>query len=1086
MISKPRRGEMPFQAVALSSIPAGTLTPLKDLLRFGPAPRPVLQSTMLEGGREPMGIGDISDIRPGPPPPKRCAREQPEQQLVQQLAQHSPAAAFLRMKMKIEADGTDRILTPGGAGPRLADGGRRRDQQHERELPHVQIPQNQAVKMLSIDPIVLESPQKFFLRMKQKLQQRQQQQQTDPTFSNLNKQNVPPRPAAEKPVVKSAFGELLPNAQTEHVAADKDNEDNFLVESMDADDEMSLNTVASTVGICSTTSDPGDQLEGRYGNREAKRPEIQQEKGRLQSNNQRAEHRAEKILKTATQKPSRHFSNVALSNPEACVPRKQKQKENCNIVGKPRADQIAVTADEEKEICLSSWCIKVINGYTAVCVEGKRKDMKDMLWHSNAVVERVAYNKVKTSSGSIYLLQGRIDSASMREEGFSYLFIKRFTFGFPERWKEYVDELLKELRRKDHKKRITEDENEESDSVVDTDEVQSAEDSARNAKKHETRNTTYEVLPRKDEHTYRTPKHNPVPNGSQGIYTRSGRLVKPPLRFWCGEREFVDQGLNVTIHKGGTDYLSLMCSTEKPKRKTISLSKTKERKDSTKTVEEKTKSQGKNELKRISTKNKATSTGSREARRFISDSESDHASDNKIKTRLSNMETRLNTERINNYNRRNMGTRREKTGKEYGEVPRGQSIYSLRSAGRAFPDEPLTEESSSKDGEEEPGDYIQLAVKRKNRPFLPKEVQDSASSSTCERLQGSTSEESSKLQADTHCAAASRTARLRQRIPAFIESSESSAGETSSGEEYHVKEKRPEVSSKKANGDAYNTAKPSAAKPSERRGDKENKKLAFFSKAADDWSQKELQKLYRAVASFPKHKDGFWVEVAMAVGSRSAEDCHQKYTEEQTKASKRPAVKKATSEKPKQKGKAEPVAITAKVGTFKRKQQMRDFLDNLPKDDQDDVFTATPFQNRRVRLPTFLGNHDDDEDDFALANNPITPSSAVFPLEKTPQCEHISPEMLGPIKRKDCDRHVFRMQKTQGYRSSWDKVKKQQAAAPHSTPTSSRTRFTLDKSKCVLFLLPLSFIHLHAAAALWVLTSALSNFSASSISHSTS
>lgn len=42
--------------------------------------------------------------------------------------------------------------------------------------------------------------------------------------------------------------------------------------------------------------------------------------------------------------------------------------------------------------------------------------------------------------------------------------------------------------------------------------------------------------------------------------------------------------------------------------------------------------------------------------------------------------------------------------------------------------------------------------------------------------------------------------------------------------------------------------------------------------------------------------------------------------------------------------------ITAKVGTFKRKQQMRDFLDHLPKDNHDDVFTATPFQNRRVKV----------------------------------------------------------------------------------------------------------------------------------------
>ncbi|KFP24204.1 Mis18-binding protein 1, partial [Colius striatus] len=107
----------------------------------------------------------------------------------------------------------------------------------------------------------------------------------------------------------------------------------------------------------------------------------------------------------------------------------------------------------------------------------------------------------------------------------------------------------------------------------------------------------------------------------------------------------------------------------------------------------------------------------------------------------------------------------------------------------------------------------------------------------------------------------------------------------------------------------------------------------------------------RAITLFPKHKKGFWVEVAMAVGSRSAEECQHKYVEEQqAKGSKKNAKKISTSRKPEQKEKKEPVRITAKVGTFKRKQQMRDFLDHLPKDDHDDIFTATPFQNRRVKV----------------------------------------------------------------------------------------------------------------------------------------
>ncbi|NXG57415.1 M18BP protein, partial [Hemiprocne comata] len=114
----------------------------------------------------------------------------------------------------------------------------------------------------------------------------------------------------------------------------------------------------------------------------------------------------------------------------------------------------------------------------------------------------------------------------------------------------------------------------------------------------------------------------------------------------------------------------------------------------------------------------------------------------------------------------------------------------------------------------------------------------------------------------------------------------------------------------------------------------------------------------RAVASFPKHRSGFWLEVAMAVGSRSAEECQQRYVEDQqAKGAKTQGKRTATSGKPEKKGtdilvldKKEPVTINAKVGTFKRKQQMRDFLDQLPKDNHDDIFTATPFQNRRVKV----------------------------------------------------------------------------------------------------------------------------------------
>ncbi|NWU01678.1 M18BP protein, partial [Urocynchramus pylzowi] len=123
------------------------------------------------------------------------------------------------------------------------------------------------------------------------------------------------------------------------------------------------------------------------------------------------------------------------------------------------------------------------------------------------------------------------------------------------------------------------------------------------------------------------------------------------------------------------------------------------------------------------------------------------------------------------------------------------------------------------------------------------------------------------------------------------------------------------------------------------------------------WSEKELQKLHKAIAAFPKHRSGFWQEVAMAVGSRSAQECQGKYMEEQQGKGSKQQPRKTTSGKPEKKDNScldpadqKEAVITARVGTLKRKQQMREFLEQLPKDNHDDVFTATPFQNRRVQV----------------------------------------------------------------------------------------------------------------------------------------
>ncbi|XP_027761532.1 LOW QUALITY PROTEIN: mis18-binding protein 1 [Empidonax traillii] len=968
----------------------------------------------------------------------------------------------------------DRILTPGtGQGRGTAQPG------HGSVFPWV--PQAPP----AAEPPVLESPQKFFLRIKQKLQQ--QQQHKDPTPSTPLQQNIPPSTATEKPLVKPACAEQPRDEPPEEVDTDKEDDvDVFLVEPIDADCEMSQSEVISFLNVNSTPLKNDNQVKEKRGNGGAKDTEVPEDRRELQPSKNQAALGVEKTLGSNSPKPSQCFCSIMLSSPSVHIPKKQKVTEKPeDPLDKPHTDQPATKADKEKSICLSSWRIKVMDGNTAISVEGKRQDMRGLLWHSNAVTERVAHNQVRTASGSLYVLQGKLDSATMRREGFPYRFIKRFTFGFSRRWKEYVQEFLEQRRRKEQKQ--TSGVDEESDTVEEVDVLETAEGSK---KKPGTKNSTYEVLPRNDENTYTTPRHSSRGNDSSQVYTRSGRLIRPPMNFWCGQRAFVDQNLNVTMEEGGVDYLSLMLSSEKSHKKTSSISKKNNPKEAMKTTEEMPKSQnkGKSKEKGASSKREFKPAGKKKARPLLSEEEGSDPATRGTKTkaqppaRVPSSDTRV----PNRHSTRIQGMAKEKQGADADagvlSMYEQASRYSLRSARKPFPDKRFTEESSGKDEGEASSDDTPLLIRRKNKSLLKPGPQNCRSHPNSERsqdgankageprtgkasrnvpvrLSGTESSDRSELSTGGNTpASGSRDSLLpgeavrtqsRAKPPRHWLDSDSEP-ETST-EQPPAKDGNAKAPGKKTGAGAPSTAKSAAARWREPERAKRQKPLELFPRTTDSWSEKELQKLYRAVAVLPKHRSGFWQEVAMAVGSRSAHECHGKYLEQQEAKGSKSQAKKAKARQPEQKDKKE-LVISAKVGTLKRKQQMREFLEHLPKDNHDDVFTTTPFQSRRVKLPTL---RDDDPEDFTLGELSLTPGSAMFPLAKTPQCEHISPGMLAPINRKDVDRHVLRMQKkAQGSRGTWDKVHKKSAGTVLGTPASRRAKVSLENSEysCFLFL----------------------------------
>ncbi|XP_015282136.1 PREDICTED: mis18-binding protein 1 [Gekko japonicus] len=191
---------------------------------------------------------------------------------------------------------------------------------------------------------------------------------------------------------------------------------------------------------------------------------------------------------------------------------------------------------------------------------------------------------------------------------------------------------------------------------------------------------------------------------------------------------------------------------------------------------------------------------------------------------------------------------------------------------------------------------------------------------------------------------------------------------------------------------------------------------------------------------------GFWLCVAEAVGSRPAEECQERYMAELEGRKRAPRKTARTRKGGAEERVQKPPVIDAKVGTLKRKKQMRDFLEQMPKDNHEDVFTATPFQNRNTQLPQFRTLPR--EDIFQLREtHPITPSSALSPLAKTPQCEHVTPGMLAALDRKDNDKHVFHLQRNlKGKDRTWKNVKRKPPLHNFGTPVSQRMNiFTYDE-----------------------------------------
>ncbi|XP_077180257.1 mis18-binding protein 1 [Paroedura picta] len=1123
LLSSPRGEAMPLKAVCLNRIPGGT--PLKQLAKFQAAS----VSTVREAARSAQtGLGkesqrgnifqstllpahdcheerflDISEIKPASGSEREQLARHPKEgatakkallkrKACEPLALESPAKSSPRAEARASQQTqrlgrepldtqstTDFILTPvrrlhllERPDTSITAGGPQKEALFKKPLGEARVSQpaglatNKMRSLAARDPLVLESPHKFFSRMKQVAGQKPRQQAQSP--SRQAKQNGPASVAGKQLAVPSASAVKELNSCNE---ADPNNtcsqDDAFLLEAT----ELGNDTI-NAAGAADLTHGPDACVPPAGHGREGRA---------WQEGKQKPGQRGGQASEAEPQGPSQDLHDI-LATPKVHIPRKPKLAgaPSKMPLGVPHMDTTYNHTPEEvpQRILLSDWRIKVLND-TAVFLEGKRKDMDNISWHSNAVVERIAHNQVKTSSGNIYVLEGRIDAAAMKREGMPARFITRFACGIPKNWEAYVHDLLHSLKRKAqssrkvNRTRESYEDHRETEGLVRRAARAVGEEPPPNLKqKHRTRNSTYEVLPLSNGNPSVPRAVPPLQHDSNASFTRSGRRVKPLLQFWCGERIVVDQGLNVTVTKGGTNYLTPTVSSTRPQHRRnvhcpeedgeVSV-------NTTKKVPPPRQAKGGASKTPKGIQNEAGLGGKEKPRRSVSDSEGSSPAlspEDICRKQVVVTLTPLDCKKLSAKScwpqRRRAEPSVPEEGRDTNEC--GSSLgreparvkYALRSQEQPRQNKGSTGLSSaqaSDSGEDSP------RITRKAQPSFRREGPSSKSvpSQKQQRDAGLSSQSRPPRAGPSHRNGEPESPsppgpahgspgiqrwnrpRLRQKRPKYILESESES-ESSPGDAAQRGAKLGTPGTRVRGADPGSTravaaAGRASAKRQERRAD-----------SSEAWADGELQALHRAVAAFPKHTGGFWLRVAEAVGSRSAEECQQKYLAEQE--GRRPGPKKTAKagKKEDKEGARQLLAIDARVGTLKRKQQMRDFLEQMPKDNHEDVFTASPFQNRNTKLPQFLTIQE--EDVFQLKDtHPITPSSAIFPLAKTPQCEHVSPGMLLSLDRKDQDKQVFHLQKNlRGKEHTWKNVKRKSPVHKFSTPTSRRmTIFSYDE-----------------------------------------
>ncbi|XP_058149445.1 mis18-binding protein 1 isoform X1 [Dasypus novemcinctus] len=1107
-----QRSNIPMQAIFFDSIPSGTLTPVKDLAKYQNSSlklhdhkknqfleittfknKNIFQSTMLAEATNSNSSLDISAIKPN------------KDGFGKKVTYESPVKIFQRMKEKVLRDKqeqasrnssllespkskSNKILTPNGAVKRLLhhtylceEKENNKSFQSDNSLRvtnRIHPPLSLKKISTSVQEVPLESSNNVFLPMKQKIQC---QQEKKSALHNLTYEfpvlkqeceNVSPVEVSNKALASAHLAQQILHSKKDIIATTKGTKETFVLEGIDSDHEKSQNTTVKTLSTnCMPTNDGSQVMVS---------DSVVTPEGTSKQEGNEKPRPGETTLPDAMN----NTCKIVLATPRLHLTIPRRSKRNVSKLSPPSMSQtITNGVNKIKVVQLQEWMIKIINDNTAICVEGKLIDISNIYWHSNVIIERIKSNKLRTISGNIYILKGMIDQISMKEAGYPHYLIRKFMFGFPKNWKDHIDNFLEQLRADEKKGRKARRKQETAKFVPDTCKSVKNDAEENQADVPQRASTTYDLAHYNLE--LKNNKCSKLPGATELNMCQNNHQNKPLLRLPDDQR-------NNSIQNGGVSDLSNKELVGEKEYKRLCLKKLENCKRRANKRKMKSQKQERTEESNIS----IDILTSRE--QFFSDEEGKYMAMNQMNQKeVYILVTPLKSKKVieqkcMKYNL-SSGTIKAVTDfaiskhqkeREFGLSETADPINMPTTTLEHTFESTVDHKNKNKEDCSE-CDFLTVNQKiiiptpkkeqrtasdfKKNTRFLSEfkiKNQVDRSFYKPQSLSDLSSEESGtekKIRRKAGVVWKNRERNTKETLVHLRKSTRNSTknntvisdSETEESEDdLHTKQKKSRSSKETVQKSGLRNEFPVIETVGSEKMNRHLSKCLPGLIQGEDWNEKELQKLHCAFASLPKHKPGFWSDVAMAIGSRSAEECQRKYMEDprgkgpqKHVTKKKPANPKGQNGKPGDADKKQTIKITAKVGTLKRKQQMRDFLEQLPKDDHDDFFSTTPLQNRRVLLPSFQDSQEEDDILPNMDRNPTTPSSVIFPLAKTPQCEHVSPGMLASVNRNECDKYVFRMQKNHKSNSGivWGNIKKKTVETHFSTPTSRRkTAFSKD------------------------------------------